>query len=58
MHWVTADHLEEICPACRKRHNQAWHSEFHHFIHYEVLRCDCGHKVFRRTPYTTSGYQP
>lgn len=49
------EHLEEICPICKKRHNKDWESKFDRHNHYLTLVCECGYEIFIRTRWLSSG---
>lgn len=50
------DHLELVCPSCKKHHHAKWKPEFWKHDHYKTLKCDCGYKVFIKTEHLDSGH--
>lgn len=50
------DHLDEICPKCKEKHNSDWKFEFDTFKTYTILTCDkCEYKIFKKTSQMTCG---
>lgn len=50
------DHLEEICPICKKIHESNWIPEFEHFKCYKKQKCsECGYVLFKKLDFTTDG---
>ncbi len=49
-------HLELVCPSCRKNHDGKFSPEFWRHDHYKRLTCDCGYKIFFKTPECNSGH--
>lgn len=48
------EHLEEICPKCKKTHNANWQIEFDTFLTYTMQKCEhCNYKIFKKTEIMT-----
>jgi transposase-like protein len=55
-HLFRPEHLEAVCPSCRKKHEKEWKAEFWKHQHYKTLNCDCGYKISIPTDKHHSGH--